>query len=186
MAQIVSQEDARQMFLNSVVEVNSVPVYIIEDMDGGLRGVNLATGKSEMYPRDAELLLAPTVHTLGFYNGRGGNATFLQRAPTRQYKVGWAQSNVENLPNLSLTENWKPFMDMLNRVFPRMKDAEKATRGSNRLVAFDRQFALDNVGEEPCAIYSKRVKVGRLHRGVIELHQAHKYLQTELEGLYNV
>ena len=90
--------DAEQMFLNSVVEVEGVPIAIHGWAGDGekMAGINILTGATVSLARDADLLLAPTRHQLG-YQQVGSQAIFLQRRPVRQYRVGWCDRNVDGM-----------------------------------------------------------------------------------------
>lgn len=187
MATIVSMGDAEQMFLNSVVEVEGVPIAIHGWAGDGekMAGINILTGATVSLARDADLLLAPTRHQLG-YQQVGSQAIFLQRRPVRQYRVGWCDRNVDGMNSARDLARSKPYLEsfkrMLNRDYPSMARAFQQAVQKEICLAFDRQFAVDYRGR---LIY-KGAQVGTFDGECISLMDNRKYLAHQLEQLKNV
>lgn len=184
MPSIVSVQDADTMFMNTVVEVGSVPVLVCGW--GGdhtnMLGINLLNDERMDLPLDAAVLLSPTKHMLGYYQ-EGGEAVFLQRRPIRQYRVGWGVENVPGMPNLQTSKARRSnFLKMLLKTYPTMKKAYANAVDSGNDMAFDRQFSINSRGD----IFYKGNGVGGVIADAIVLDTRFKFLQKELEGLYNV
>lgn len=179
--------DAEQMFLNSVVEVDGVPVAIHGWAEDGekMAGINILTGAPVALARDADLLLAPTHYQLG-YQQVGSQAIFLQRRPVRQYRVGWCDRNVDGMNSVRDLARSKSYLEsfkrMLNRDYPSMTRAFQQAVQKEICLAFDRQFAVDYRGR----IIYKGTQVGTFDGERIGLMDNRKYLAQQLEQLKNV
>lgn len=187
MPTIVSAGDAEQMYMNTVVEVEGQPIILHNWADNGdMVGVNILTGASLTVPRDADLLMAPSQHQLGYLQ-ISNEATFLQRRPVRQYRVGWCDRNVEGM-NFSARDLVRTkaimnaFRNMLNRDYPSLNRAYESAKSKECRLAFDRQFAIDYRGN----ILYKGGHVGAYDGKNIVLKNDRQYLSTQLENLKNV
>lgn len=182
MPTIVSMPDAEQMYMNTFVEVDDSLVGV-HTWDGErLAGVNVLTGEKVSFERDADRIFSPVKHMLG-YMQIAGTATFLQRRPIRQYRVGWSDRNVDGLPSTTQILRSKSLMEsfvkMLRHEYPGMSRAYRGAIANDSRVAFDRQFAVDYAGR----ILYKGNHVGNYDGKKFTLAEKRQYLKPQLDQL---
>lgn len=186
MPTIVSTGDAEQMYQNTIVEIDGQPLIVHGWADGEkLACMNILTGEQFSTAADADKIMAPTVHQLGYVQ-IGSEAVFLERRPVRQYRVGWSDRNVTGMPSTSQLLRGKVLMDsfrrMLKREYPSLNRAFAAAQARDSRLAFDRQFAVDYRGR----IIYKGSHVADYDGVTFKINEARKYLLPQLEQLQNV
>lgn len=176
-----SLEDLKQMFLESVCMYKNKP-YHITRISGGREATcrNLLTQREEVLPIDEEKWSAPT-QRLGYCNIQDGVA-YLSRIPIRRYKVGLSQENLKVVIGKGfLFKNGANFIttylqsltsiELADCIMGKYPDVHKAYEmcrdGKQKVVAFDRQFAIDGRGR----IFYKNKEVGFITKLPVKLNE---------------
>lgn len=167
----VTNEDLRQYWRGCAALLDGSPIFIVDIAKADhllqIRFKDMRTLKLNVEVVDPEKLTAPDSR-LGFMNSNG-LAAFLQRRPVRKYMMGISDGNfrIEYLPRFNYNRNVHlfsiqspEFADMLQGNYPSFDDAYEMTKAFGGLVAFDRQFALD----EDRNVWYKEHPVGLLPR----------------------
>lgn len=168
----ISIVDLRTMYTHSLVIYKNRPVFIREIENTFTFHVFDLTTQRNTVIKIAEYdeLKAPARH-LGYVNC-GGSAMYMSRRPVRRYSVGLSKNSV----NFSNPPGHAPQgMDQIRRVvelnapeivdtvfnrYPTIDECwEGLAAGVYKLVAFDRQFAMDHRGY----IYYKADRVGKVN-----------------------
>lgn len=175
MAEVISAADARTMYEDTVCEYNGSLVSVISvenDMQVLMRELSTSKLKSAKFSTDK--FKAPVNGRLGYVNF-GTVAAFYVRRPRRVYKNGFHQRNLEFIRGAFKYSRGEEevvvrsiqgtildpgFESTYRNIYPSFKEAQDLLQKGARLVAFDRQFALDNKG----LVYYKAGVVGKLPR----------------------
>lgn len=146
---VVNYDDARTMFVGSLVEKDEVPYAVLgASPDGSLTCFNLRTSREELLPADPLVVTAPIANQIGYYQSQRG-ARFLKRLPRRAYKVGIDGRNTQNMVDVESFVHspglLKLFLSMFDKNYPTLEKAlASATFNEERgkSIAFDRQWAV--------------------------------------------
>lgn len=169
----VSFKDLRQAYLHTVCLWNGVPVYVVGiATNRAFQIKDLKTNKTTIEEFDHTKLKSP-LGRLGMVN-RNGAAYYLVRSTARVYQMGINSNNVvvEHIPNTpydrfglnrqTMTETClSEVADTLMGIYPSFNNALEAVKTFGGIVAFDRQFAID----ENRALWYKNHRVGSIPRG---------------------
>lgn len=175
MAEVISAEDARMMYQDTICEFNGSLVTVI-GIDDDLKTLvrELSTSKLKNVKFSTDKFSAPVNGRLGYVN-YGSVAAYYVRRPKRQYKNGLCNRNVQLIRGEF--EYTRQELDVVNgaiagtildanfencyrNIYPSFEEAQVALQQGARLVAFDRQFALDSLGN----VFYKGTKAGMLVR----------------------
>ena len=185
----VSVQDLTTYFKNTVAMVKGRPWHILQiSRDKTLQGKDLLTGEVKAVAYDPRVVTGPTTR-LGMVN-INGVAYYLKRRPVRRYQVGISAENTRpyildgvNYNNAAVDNrvlNNVHSIEVANTLigkFPSFQEALISVKQFGGVVAFDRQFAID----EERNIYFKTKRVGRLPRMVsnpdhIVFNKGYEYL----------
>lgn len=173
MAEVISAEDARMMYQDTICEFNGSLVTVIgieDDLKTLVR--ELSTSKLKNVKFSTDKFSAPVNGRLGYVN-YGSVAAYYVRRPKRQYKNGLCNRNVQMIRGEF--EYTRQELDVVNgaiagtildanfencyrNIYPSFEEAQVALKQGARLVAFDRQFALDAFGH----VFYKGTRAGTL------------------------
>lgn len=177
MAEVISAEDARMMYQDTICEFNGSLVIVIgieDDLKTLVR--ELSTSKLKNVKFSTDKFSAPINGRLGYVN-YGSVAAYYVRRPRRQYKNGLHNRNVQFIKGefaytrqeidivsgaIAGTILDANFENCYRNIYPSFEEAQVLIQQGSRLVAFDRQFALDDKG----TVYYKGTKAGILPGGV--------------------
>ena len=143
--------DIQTMFQDCILEQEGEGLVIVREVVEKEDGIKLAvrrfgTPRNILIDPDPDMLFCPSApYRLGYVQYREG-ASYLSRAPRRQYKVGWCQNNVGNLSLTMALQAGLTFVENLKGIFPSFLEAIELSKQSDGAVAFDRQFAVTNRG----------------------------------------
>jgi len=187
-----SLEDMKTMYANSLLLIKNTPVYVDTIYSANkVGGLNINTQRKEIYElKDHTDLKAPG-RCLGFVNV-DGHATFLYRTPVRKYKVGLDRGNAQ----FTFPEGFKialrdpiyhlqapEIADTIKGRYPSIADAWERVKGkAEKVVAFDRQFAIDYRG----VVFFKTLAVGKAAKAKtvydIQFDKGNEYLILLLDN----
>lgn len=163
---MISHQDARMMFQNSLVDFKGLLVYITSITEDGFTCFNLETQQTENHKSKYDDLKAPQSR-LGYVNF-GNVCGFVSRVPARVYKVGLARDNIRSsFEGLPVPNAERKFLQELimsltspafvktfkNEYYSLSEVIEMLDKGASA-VAFDRQFALT---QENILVYKGRI-----------------------------
>lgn len=170
----VSYRDLRQAYLHTVCMWGEVPV-LVQAISGDreFQIKDLKTNRSTIVPFDHTKLKSP-LNRLGMVN-RNGLAFYLIRSTARIFQMGINSNNVitEEIPGVHyaraglnrtiMTETAvSEVADTLLGNYPSFEEAMETVKTFGGIVAFDRQFAID----EERRIFYKNKHVGGVPRGI--------------------
>lgn len=147
----LSLHDAMQLYNGCLVEVEG-RIGFVREINPGEPFPKLSikfVGKRNLEVIDAnpEVVLCPTEpYRLGYVQSADHNATYLSRAPRRQYAVGWNEGNVNGFNTTRLAGMGTRLEENLKGQFMSYEDALKVLvkiKLEDARVAFDRMFAVE-------------------------------------------
>lgn len=172
MAKKASVQDLSQMLTDSVCMYKNKPYYILGiGRDYMARAFDILAQREVLIACDETTFTAPTTR-LGFVNVKG-YAVYASRIPIRRYKVGLSAENTKfafldypykDAAKLSIYLGDLQRVELADCIMGRYPTIEEAFKrfdqgaNSSRLVAFDKQFAIDYRGY----IFYKERAVGRV------------------------
>lgn len=185
----ISIADAKMMYQESLILRKGIPVFIRHiNEEGMVHAWNLVSQKFLRF-RFKQSDLAPPSFRLGYIN-LGTNCFYLNRVPSRVYKVGISSQNLSRKrtdhPLLRAEEmEARAIMSTLSSVslyktikgvYPSLQEAYRNAKDNSGCVAFDRQFAVDASG----FIYFKGTHVGKYLGEDISFDRPYSYLVNNL------
>lgn len=145
---IVNDHDADMMFGGSLCEYDGDLLAVRGTRgDGHLLTYSILGEKEVIIPQDADAITSPLKWQLGFFQGTG-TAVYLERIPSRAYKVGWSRNSIAHLPSvenlLTSKKLLSAFQRMLTQKYPTMEAAIESSARNHSRVACERQWAVEN------------------------------------------
>lgn len=191
-----NMEDMKAMYQHSLLLIKNTPVFV--DVIYGTEkvgGLNLNTQRKETFDLASHTDMKAPGRSFGFIN-QGGVVGYVTRMPVRnggRPSVGMSKNNMtifypEGHANSRLDDNVyrltaPELADAVKGRYPNISEAwERVKNKAERIVAFDRQFAIDYNGN----VFFKTTKVGKAKapKNVyeIEFNEGFKYLITLLDN----
>lgn len=183
-------------FKNTVCMIDGVPSYVVRISDDNkFYYKNLITNEAGYIDFDPKRVRSPDAR-LGMVN-MAGVAYYLQRRPVRRYQMGLTKENTvvgaiegvdyrnAGLGNEALARiDCSEVADALVGNYPSFAEALERVKTFGGVVAFDRQFAID----EARYIYYRKNRVGRVPRMVtspehITFDEGYEYLSCVVNGI---
>lgn len=147
----MNAHDIVQLFDDNLVAFNGKLIHFLNysTSSGKFKYVDIETGKTKYDVFDFAKFSNPSVR-LGYVN-HPLRAVYVEKFPIRQYRMGVCQGNISTASqrghnraeDRQLIQFSSPsFVDMLNGVYPDIKEAYEQAEEFETEVAFDRQFAI--------------------------------------------
>lgn len=169
----ISSADIRQFFYNTLCMYGDEPVFVKQVEDVYLTILYLKDGTKEIVPFSARKF-HPLRERIGMVN-EGGNVFMLKRQPVRLMQVGHSVNNTkcDLIVQCNRDDGYYRARDTVRGLvgasvytaimgkYPSFKTALKKAVASKGGMAFDKQFAVDSVGN----IYYRSQRVGRIDEG---------------------
>ena len=161
----ISEQDLKQFFYKTLVVYKGAPVYIKSIEDGVLYGVNLEMRRDVNFRFDAAHVKPPG--RIGMVNIDGG-CVFIKRVPARKWAVGLrtdvckvkavgpSNGNHADMQFKVAQLNCKELGLAVLGKYPSFEVAVKRAIALDGTMAFDRQFAVDYMGN----IYYREARAG--------------------------
>ena len=169
MALFLSYEDTQRMVDDTVIVYDGALQYVaFVERDLMLTLVDLETGERRKELADFEKIANPKEGRIGYLNSDYG-ARYIVRCPARVYKMGFAPENLLHIERgheraihpVTMGQRLEGLYEAYHNIYPSFEEAYAKAKATERLVAYDRSFAVDKRG----AVYYQDHKVGAAARG---------------------
>jgi hypothetical protein len=187
MLEIPSNDDLRTFYRNTLAMVNGSPARIIDVVgDRSLHYKDIRSNNMGKIRYDSKVITPPP--RIGFVN-YDGEASYFYRRPMRKMQMGVSNGNLgrTKIRGLRYSDNGvlgiDPWIlevaDAIEGKYPSVLEARRRARIFSGIVAFDKQFAVD----EESAVYYKDERVGvflREGRTIQDIKFNDQFLHLEL------
>lgn len=156
MALLLSYDDTCRMLLQTIVQYNGRLTYVeMVDHDLNAIAVDAETGERFRFLADFDKIDNPKDGRLGYVNRPHSDALYIVRTAARMYKMGYTMDNLWHLRGARgeaqrLLVRMGGILEGLNDCyknnFPSFTEAYAIAKEEERLVAYDRSFAVSNRG----------------------------------------
>ncbi len=185
--EVLNVQDAKRIYLNSVIRINETPVLVKQITDDmRMHVISLEDKKRLVIPVNSKQINDKPVPT-GFVNGYG-TSVYVCRSTPRVYQQGLSNENM-SVHNLNLSD-WDRILreEVYNLLsvnlvkcirgeYPTLEEAMQMCKDGATICAFGRNKAITSKG----IVYYKTDAVGKLTRGSIVLGEAYKHYNWVFE-----
>lgn len=185
--EVLNVQDAKRIYLNSLIRIQDVPVFvkaISEDMK--LHVISLEDKKRLVIPVNSKQINDKPVPT-GFVNGYG-TSVYVCRSTPRVYQQGLSNENMK-VHHLNASDWDRTLRDEVYSLlspnlvkcirgdYPTLEEAIQSCKDGATICAFGRNKAITNKG----IVYYKTEAVGKFTRGAIVLGDGYKHYNWVFE-----
>lgn len=160
----LSYDDTCRMIQGAVVQYNGRLVLVRSvNMDLEVYATDAETGEGFTFKADFEKIDNPKDGRLGYINRPTGDAMYIIRGAVRMYKMGLTVENLYHIRNgtanalaMRLGSILEGIHDCYTGKFPSFSEAYHLAKEGERIVAYDRSFAVSGRG----VVFYQGLKVG--------------------------